>query len=238
VGDYGSGIFSALGVEQNIGPGTFFLARPGVVHQIRNTGPDLMELYWVCFAWSEEGAAPKSESDRLMREFMASDAIVAFDLDRRMRSLWETIRVIAPMALPEQIRGLVQALVLAMAQALVPSEAPPSRPDPHAQVARQAVRYIEDNLNRSLTVEEIAHHVHVSPRHLTRLFTEFTATSPARYMMMARLDRAIALLERSEVPIKEIADRLGFGDAAYFTRCFTRRYGVPPASHRRNHGVS
>lgn len=238
VGDYGTGIFTALGEDQELTPGTFFLARPGVVHQIRNTGPELMELFWVSFAWSEDGAPPKSESEALMRKFVASDGICCPDHDRRLRSIWEAIRAVAPNAFPEQIRGLVQALILAMAQAIVPGDVPPMRPDPHAQIARQAVRYIEDNLNRPLTVEEIAHHVHVSPRHLTRLFTEFTATSPARYMMLARLDRAIAMIERSDMPVKEIADRLGFGDAAYFTRCFTRRYGRPPASHRRKHQTS
>jgi AraC family L-rhamnose operon transcriptional activator RhaR len=238
VGDYGAGVFTVLGEDLPLAPGTFFLARPGVVHQIRNTDPDLMDLIWVSFAWTEDGNPAKNDCDVLMRRFVNSDGVIAIDEDDRIRRIWDAVRAVAPTGLPEQIRALIQALVLAMAQAIVPAEAPNTRPDPHAQVARQAVRYIEDNLNRPLSVEEIAHHVHVSPRHLTRLFTEFTATSPARYMMTARLDRAIAMLERSDMPVKEIADKLGFGDAAYFTRCFTKRYGTPPASHRRIHTPS
>ncbi|AIE85031.1 AraC family transcriptional regulator [Fimbriimonas ginsengisoli] len=235
VGAHGSGTFTALGTDHRLTPGTFFLARPGVVHQIRNDGPELMELVWVSFAWSDDGGTPRTPGERLMRNFAASDAIVAMD-DGRIRSLWDALRAVAPTALPEQVRALVQTLVLEMAQALAPDSVPAERPDPHARIAQQAVRYIEDNLYRPLAVDEIANYVHVSPRHLGRLFAAFTGTSPTRYMMLARLDRASALLQRGDLPIKEIADSLGFSDSAYFTRCFTRRYGVAPAAFRRGEG--
>jgi AraC family L-rhamnose operon transcriptional activator RhaR len=235
VGAYGSGTFTAYGVDHRLTPGTFFLARPGVVHQIRNDGPELMELYWLSFAWSEAGETPRTEGERLMQRCAASEASVAQD-DGRLIRLWEAIRAVVPTALPEQVRGLVQALILGMAQTLVPETVVPVAADPNAQVARQAVRYIEDNLYRPLTIDEIADYVHVSPRHLNRLFSAFAGTSPARFMMLARLDRASALLQRSERPIKEIADSLGFTDVAYFTRCFSRRYGVSPAAYRRGEG--
>jgi AraC-like DNA-binding protein/mannose-6-phosphate isomerase-like protein (cupin superfamily) len=237
VGRYGAGTFTVLDVDHALTPGTFFIARPGVVHQIRNADSDLMELSWVGFAWTDDTAAVKTEGERLMRDFAASESCVAHDEGGQIRSVWEALRALAPNALPEQVRALIHALVLAMAKALVPSDLPPERLDPHAQIARHAVRYIEDNLNRPLTIDEIADHVHVSARHLTRLFSNFAGTSPARFIMTARLDRAMAMLERTDVPIKEIAERLGFGDAAYLTRCFTRRYGTPPATHRRERAV-
>jgi AraC family L-rhamnose operon transcriptional activator RhaR len=234
VGSYGQGIFTSQNIDYPLSPGIFFLARPGVVHQIRNSGPELMELYWCCFAWTDGAPAPRTEGERLMCEFVAMDACVADDDGGHIRCIWEAIRTLAPTALPEQVRALIHTLVLAMAKAVAPSDFPLRATDSQEQVARHAVRYIEDNLNRPLTIAEIANHVHVSPRHLTRLFSSFTGTSPAQFIMTARLDRAIGMLERSDMPVKDIAERLGFGDAAYLTRCFTRRYGKPPASYRRD----
>lgn len=236
VGAYGAGTFTALGTDHPLSPGTFFVARPGVVHQIRNSEPILMELTWVSFAWSDDGGPTKSEGERLMRTFAESSVSVAMDEDRRLARIWDALRAVAPTALPEQVRGLVQALILAMAQTLVPSTAPLERPDPQAQLARLAVRYIEDNLNRPLTIDEIADHVHVSPRHLTRLFTSFAGTSPGRFIMLARLDRARALLRRTDAPIKEVAEALGFDDVAYFTRRFSQQHGVSPSAYRRGEG--
>lgn len=233
VGDYGSGTFTAAGVDYEIGPGTFFLARPGVVHQIRNTpGAPLMDLIWVCFGWTPGEGSPKSEAERRMNDFADSPAVAAADEGGRLRAVWEALRAIAPHGLPEQSRALATTLVVQMAQTLVPEPSTPMEA-PADFTTRLAIRYVADNLNRPLTLEEIAAHVHVSPRHLTRLFTAFTGTSPLRYVMTARLDRASGLLTGSDLPVKEIAERVGFGDVHHFTRSFTRQFGVPPAAYRR-----
>jgi len=232
VGGRGAGTFTSHGVQHPLRPGSFFLARPGVVHQIRNAPGSAMELYWVCFGWSPEESVPKGEGDRLLRALVESDAEVTID-DGRLIALWTALRAVAPAAVPDQIRSLVGALVIAMAQALVPESEAADQGSVEHQVARQAVRYIQDNLNRPLSLDEIAAHVHVSPRHLTRLFAAFTGTSPARYVALARLDRANALLVRTAAPIKEIAEATGFADVHHFTRSFGRRFGVSPAAHRR-----
>jgi AraC family L-rhamnose operon transcriptional activator RhaR len=233
VGKYGAGTFTAAGVDYPLVPGTFFLARPGVVHQIRNEpGNPPMELTWVCFGWTPGDGPPKSEAERCMNDFAGSAAIVTPDEGGRLRAVWDALRVIAPQGLPEQSRALATTLIVQIAQTLVPVPSTPAEA-PADLTTRLAIRYVADNLNRPLTLEEIAAHVHVSPRHLTRLFTAFTGTSPLRYVMTARLDRASGLLTGSDLPVKEIAERVGFGDVHHFTRSFTRQFGVPPAAYRR-----
>jgi AraC family L-rhamnose operon transcriptional activator RhaR len=96
------------------------------------------------------------------------------------------------------------------------------------------VRYVQDNLDRPMSVDELARHVHLSPRQLTRAFRIHTGQSPAGYVERARLDHAAALLIRSDLPIKQIASEVGYGDVAQFTRAFSRRLGTPPGRFRRN----
>lgn len=237
VGGHGAGTFTNLGTDHALRPGTLFLARPGAVHQIRNGQEPWMELFWVSFGWSSD-EAPRTEADRLLRAFVDSDACVVPDEDGRVASLWTALRQVAGgPTVPEQVASLALSLVLGIAQALTPGHGVPLEEQRSENAAaRLAVRYIQDNLNRPLSLAEIAAHVSLSERHFTRLFATYTGTSPARYVQLTRLDRANALLHGTDMPIKEIAQECGFTDVAYFTRCFAQRYGTPPAAHRRGEG--
>lgn len=238
VGRHGSGVFREPSGVQMLSPGTLFLARPGVVHSIANSGRPLMELYWVAFGWSAEERLPRSDGDRAMRAFADSDICVAND-QTGLLLLWEALRVSASsdwkVGSADQTSSLLNAIVLAIAQALSPSQRilePEDQTRPGRIASSQAVRYIEDNLNRQLSLEEIAAHVNVSTRQLTRLFATFAGTSPAQYVRVTRLDRASAMLTRTELPIKDISHQTGFSDVQYFTRCFTALFGVSPGAYR------
>ncbi len=250
VGAWGTGLFIAHGREHALRPGDIFIARPGVEHQICNTGPENMELFWVSFQWVGAGEGEREtargETDALLRRFAEGDTLVAPDADSRLALLWQTLRAIAGgPRLPghdAQLHALITALLLAIAQAGTDAPGSPlpdlAPGDASAMIARVAVRYVHDNLYRPLSVSEVAAHCHVSPRHLGRLFAQFAGTSPADYIARARLDRACGLLLHSETAIKEIARLVGFGDVHYFTRQFTRYTGSPPGLYRREQGAS
>jgi len=197
-----------------------------------------MELYWVAVGWSAEERTPRSDGDRAMRSFVESEISVVPGQELLL-GLWETIRNFGSSSWrtgsSDQMASLIKALMLGIAQALSPIdrvEIPDDPTRPGRTAATLAVRYIADNMNRPLSLKEIASHVNVSTRQLTRLFSTFTGTSPAQYIRVLRLDRASALLTRSELPIKEISHQVGFSDVQYFTRCFTAHFGVPPAAYR------
>ena len=235
VGPSGTGTFTAQGRDLPISPGSFFLARPGAIHQIRVDPRDLMHLSWVVFSWISDGAMPQTDAERLMRRFVASEQVIAQD-DGRVSALFSALRTVAEhpsLGFSEQAVGLTSALILAMAQLLTPSELVEAEFDREHHAAQQAVRFIQDNLNRSVSVGEIARHVYLSERQLLRVFARFTGESPARYTLLARLDRAAALLKDGHLAIKEIATDCGFADAAHFNRVFVRRYEVSPGAYRR-----
>ncbi|MDR3689234.1 MAG: AraC family transcriptional regulator [Fimbriimonas sp.] len=238
VGRHGIGVFYEPGGEHIVTPGTVFVARPGVVHNISNKALPRMELYWLAVGWSADERTPKSDGERAMRAFVDSDMCVAYG-HQNLLALWEALRQTASgtwaIGSVEQTAALVKALVLGVAQSLSPherAEIPDDPTRPGRQAATLAIRYIADNMNRPLTLKEIATHANVSTRQLTRLFGTFTGTSPAQYIRVLRLDRASALLTRSELPIKELSHQVGFSDVQYFTRCFTAHFGVPPAAYR------
>jgi AraC family L-rhamnose operon transcriptional activator RhaR len=237
----GTGRFVVDGAEHPIGPGSLLFARPGVRHQIISDRPPGIRLAWVAFHLR----APTAEGElaALFAAFASAGRALARDADGRVAALWSALRATGGgPALPGQdaaTTGIAQALLVALAQAGAETlrPRPSGAPDGVAAGAgaiRQALRYVHDNLDRSLPVEELARHVHLSRRQLTRLFTDHVGKSPAAYVEHTRLDHAAALLVRTDLPIKRVAAAVGYSDAALFTRAFSRRLGAPPGRFRRS----
>jgi AraC family transcriptional regulator len=85
------------------------------------------------------------------------------------------------------------------------------------------------------TVGELAQLAGLSERHLLRLFRERLGVSLVEFVRQARLEKANTLLAASDLPLKEIAYRLGFASHASFATAFRRDAGSTPAAFRREH---
>jgi len=96
-----------------------------------------------------------------------------------------------------------------------------------------ADHYIEENLTRAITVDDISRHAGISRRHLYRLFEEKHGMPLKEYIIRQRLSRAAAALIGTDLPVKEIAGMAGFHNLSYFTRQFHRVFTMPPAKYRR-----
>jgi transcriptional regulator GlxA family with amidase domain len=93
-------------------------------------------------------------------------------------------------------------------------------------------RYVLEHLDEPLSVERIAAGVGMSARTLTRKCREHLDQSPAQLIRRIRLDEARRLLEETALPLKDISERAGLGDASTMWRAFTRRLGITPAKYR------
>lgn len=96
----------------------------------------------------------------------------------------------------------------------------------------QAIEWALENLDRRLSVDDLADRACMSRRNFVRSFQRATGTTPARWVLSRRLDRARVLLERSSDPIGEIAQECGFGSAVTFRQNFVRAYSTTPTSYR------
>jgi transcriptional regulator GlxA family with amidase domain len=92
--------------------------------------------------------------------------------------------------------------------------------------------WIASNLRQHLTVERLAEHVHMSPRTFARTYTPRMGVTPARMVESIRLEAACRALEASELPLKSIADHVGYGDEQAMRRAFQRQFGVGPKIYR------
>jgi AraC-like DNA-binding protein len=132
--------------------------------------------------------------------------------------------------LVEQIR---RGLALRLMQAAGSSQPGALKGGLAAHQLRKILLYIEENLEKSLTIEDLATLIALSPTHFARAFRESTGQPPHRYITALRLDRSRDALQHPGVTLAEVATRYGFSDHSHFTRLFKDRFGITPSSYRR-----
>jgi signal transduction histidine kinase/ligand-binding sensor domain-containing protein/DNA-binding response OmpR family regulator len=101
-----------------------------------------------------------------------------------------------------------------------------------AKLLNVIVSYIEEKLNDpELSVEDLSKHVGMSRGSLYHKLLELTGLSPIEYIRSVKLDRAAALLEKSDYNVAQIAYMTGFGTPSYFSRMFKVKFNQLPSEY-------
>lgn len=101
----------------------------------------------------------------------------------------------------------------------------------------KAQNILAAKLSSTFTINDLAVEMHLSPRHLSRLFKNHTGTTIQAYRDRIRLDLAEQLLKYSEKSVKEIAIECGFENSRQFTRLWQKNKDFSPSRFRRNFQV-
>lgn len=100
------------------------------------------------------------------------------------------------------------------------------------QIGR-ALELIHAEPEKNWTVESLASAVAMSRSRFAERFRDLVGMGPVSYISDWRLQKALAMLERSQSNIQEIAGRAGYMSAAAFTRAFAGKFGLAPSEYRR-----
>jgi AraC family transcriptional activator FtrA len=95
------------------------------------------------------------------------------------------------------------------------------------------LRWLESNLHRQLSVEDLAHRAAMSARTFARQFRRQTGTTPHQFLTHLRLLAAQRRLEQTDESMDQVAEAVGWQTAATLRQHFMRHVGTPPTSYRR-----
>ncbi|GAB7037066.1 hypothetical protein JCM9533A_09130 [Catenuloplanes niger JCM 9533] len=96
----------------------------------------------------------------------------------------------------------------------------------------EVLGWARENLHRRLSVDQLAARAMTSRRTFLRRFRRATGTSPQAWLTTQRLHNAEELLETTELPVEQIAHRVGYASAAALRDQFVQHRGVPPRDYR------
>lgn len=93
--------------------------------------------------------------------------------------------------------------------------------------------YIGAHYTEDLTIDRLSRQFYISPYYLSHLFKERTGYSLKQYILRRRIGEAQTRLYMTRDSVQQIAADMGFEDAAYFSRLFTKHVGLPPVEYRK-----
>jgi transcriptional regulator GlxA family with amidase domain len=98
---------------------------------------------------------------------------------------------------------------------------------------RTIVELMENNLEETLSLDQLAAYSGRSRRQIDRLFQAQLGTSPRRYYMELRITKSRRLLQYSDLSVMEVAVACGFVSVSHFSKCYAAYFGYPPSREQR-----
>ncbi|MCU0469631.1 MAG: response regulator transcription factor [Arcicella sp.] len=101
---------------------------------------------------------------------------------------------------------------------------------------KQVVRYINDNIDKKLEIDELVELTEWQRHHFIKLFIKYLAVSPYQYILSRKIEKSKSLLIDTNIPISQIAFDLGFSSYSNFCNAFKKNNQVVPFDYRRKYG--
>ena len=223
------GVYGYRGTNHAVPVGSLSVVHPGEVHSARDPQERLVPSSFrmmyaepAVLARAAAEVAGRGEALPFFRDPIILDRGLAWDFLR----LHVALEGAAP-RLEQDARLLATLTRLVTRHAGVRPPPPPGRERRAVGLARE---YLEDNLGRSVPLEELARLANLSPFHLARAFRDAVGMPPHAYQTQARLGFARSLLLRGWPPAR-VAQETGFADQSHLTRRFKRLVGVTPGRY-------
>ncbi len=93
---------------------------------------------------------------------------------------------------------------------------------------QQVLQYLNDNYNQDINLPELAQRFSISQYHLAHVFKTYTNRTIVQYLNRVRIEKALDLMETGDESLTDIAFKVGFNDANYFSRTFKKLMGTSP----------
>jgi len=96
----------------------------------------------------------------------------------------------------------------------------------------RAQQYVNKNIGKKITLEEVADMLHINSSYFSRLFKKETGHNFIQYVTLAKMERAKELLAKTNISVEDVAERLGYDNKSYFTKLFKKYTGGTPGRYR------
>lgn len=223
------GVYGYRGTNHAVPVGSLSVVHPGEVHSARDpVERRIPSSYRMMYAEPDllARAATEVAGRGQVQPFFHDPIIQDRPLARDFLRLHVALEGAAPRL--EQDTLLLSVLTrLVERHAGVRPSPPPGRDRRAVGLARE---YLENNLGRAVSLEELARLANLSPFHLARVFRNEVGLPPHAYQMQARVGRARSLLLRG-LPAARVAQETGFADQSHLIRRFKRLVGVTPGRY-------
>lgn len=106
--------------------------------------------------------------------------------------------------------------------------------DKQNQYLRKAIHYMYRNLDKDLTLEDIAEHMKLSKSYLNNIFNKYANRAPIDFYIYLKMQQACKYFRMTDMKVYEVGKKLGYEDQYYFSRIFKKMIGISPMAYKKN----
>lgn len=229
----GKGWFSINGVTKNINENQFFILPAGIPHAYGSDETEPWTIYWIHFkgynaqfCLEEQQVYPKNiipgEHSRIeYRNQLFEKIYSTFGMGYSMEHLQY-----ASMCLHYYMASLMYINIFR-------DDTFSENSTREKDLANSAIHFMRENIEKKIMVEDIAHELHLSTSYFSTQFQKSTGFTPIAYLNNLRIQEACQYLDFTDMKINQLCHKIGYDDAYYFSRIFTKIMGISPKEYKK-----
>lgn len=224
----GHGYFSINGRHHDISPNQYFILPPDNPHSYGADDNDPWTIYWIHFGGSlaphyaigaslpcsvDPGRHSRIENRINLFEEIFKTISAGFNMENMHYAMSLFHHYLGSLRYLQQYRDANSS-------------------DNEADIVDATLHFLAENIERHLSVDEIAAYAGLSASHLSTLFRQRTGHSLMSYFNLLKVRRACDLIDHTSMKLNQICYKLGIADPYYFSRMFTKIMGMSPRAYR------
>lgn len=224
----GIGNIEINGQKFQLRPNHFFIIPPDIPHCYKADENDPWSIYWVHFS----GSDARQLHDRYQQNRDSGSVHIPFQESRI--DFFEHIVNILEKGYSKNNLEYVNITLWQLLSSFIYSDffRKFGQQTKESNLINDAIDYMQDSIEESITVKELAQHVNYSVSYFHSIFKEKTGFSPIHYFNQLKIQKACQYLSFTDLSVKEISHKLGFKDPFYFSRLFKKLMSLSPSKYR------
>lgn len=210
--------------EKVLPEGTFLIFKPGEIQNYVMYLEEKPEIYWCHFSG-------KSANNLLTKYNLSEKKEFHSQPDKKFVILFKLMQNTLQKKPPHYIELCAlyfQELIIVASTKILKESPTVVYPSSYNQV----IDYMDNHYFENINLNDLAKIGCTNYKTLTNQFLKFQNITPMKYLADIRLERSKELLVQTVLQIKEIASAVGYNDPLYFTKSFSKKYGVSPKQFR------
>ena len=197
---------------------TVSLIKPNEPHSFRNRSNTVSHILYIGFRFNSSHD-PDITAQRIGKMLDSSDNFETY------ASFFRGIGYAENEVDGELLSGVFAFLTRILGEFITDGNA-----DKHHSIVSKIKKYIGINLDKPLTVQQIATTLYLSPKYIGIVFKKETGMGILQYQKAKKMEKALVYLKSGEYSVTEISSLLGFKNVNYFSNTFKGYYGLSPAN--------
>lgn len=231
------------GTEYALSGGELLVLEPGRTHWGHRPVEEAVEMYWVHFAhdaprrvvehadipWHRAVERGTDQHREPVREHLYVPKRASLPLETLVPLLDEMVQLHRSLTLKSALR--LQARLGELLVKLQPEQGGEGSART-LRISETVARYLQERISEPFDAGRMERELHFHFDYMARCLKKHTGMSPLRYLHHLQVEQAKELLVRTDLPVRDVAVRVGQPNAAYFSRLFRRLAGASPAAFR------